>query len=150
MSRGSTAPVISRRRSARVDFPWSMWAMMLRQRIRLSSVKGSILAAGGAIGSGTGPAASLLSGFQIEQQKRAHVANIKSQKKRNRQNERRRERNKAVRSELKTRVKVATTAVETGAEDAEALVQAAQKRLGKAGVDRASSTRTRPPGAPRA
>ena len=38
------------------------------------------------------------------------MANIKSQKKRNRQNERRRERNKAVRTELKTRVKVAGTA----------------------------------------
>ena len=41
------------------------------------------------------------------------MANIKSQKKRNRQNERRRDRNKAVRSELKTRVKVATTALAT-------------------------------------
>jgi small subunit ribosomal protein S20 len=60
------------------------------------------------------------------------MANIKSQKKRNRQNERRRDRNKAVRTELKTRVKVATSAVETQADDAEELVQAAQKRLGKA------------------
>jgi small subunit ribosomal protein S20 len=60
------------------------------------------------------------------------MANIKSQKKRNRQNERRRERNKAVRTELKTRVKVATAAVETEAEDAQELVQSAQKRLGKA------------------
>ena len=60
------------------------------------------------------------------------MANIKSQKKRNLQNERRRDRNKAVRSELKTRVKLATAAVESGAEDTEALVQAAQKRLGKA------------------
>jgi small subunit ribosomal protein S20 len=60
------------------------------------------------------------------------MANIKSQKKRNRQNERRHVRNKAVRTELKTRVKVATTAVETDADGAEALVQAAQKRLGKA------------------
>jgi small subunit ribosomal protein S20 len=62
------------------------------------------------------------------------MANIQSQKKRNRQNEKRRVRNKAVRSELKTRVKVATAAVESGAEDSEALVQAAQKRLGKAGA----------------
>ena len=60
------------------------------------------------------------------------MANIKSQKKRNRQNERRRERNKAVRTELKTRVKVASTALENGADDAEALAQTAQKRLGKA------------------
>jgi small subunit ribosomal protein S20 len=60
------------------------------------------------------------------------MANIKSQKKRNKQNERRRDRNKAVRSELKTRVKLASTALATEAEDAEQLVQAAQKRLGKA------------------
>jgi small subunit ribosomal protein S20 len=60
------------------------------------------------------------------------VANIKSQKKRNRQNERRRERNKAVRTELKTRVKVASTALATEADDAQELVQVAQKRLGKA------------------
>ena len=60
------------------------------------------------------------------------MANIKSQKKRNRQNERRRDRNKAVRTELKTRVKVASTALAAEAEDAEQLVQAAQKRLGKA------------------
>jgi small subunit ribosomal protein S20 len=62
------------------------------------------------------------------------VANLKSQKKRNLQNERRRERNKGVRSELKTRVKLATAAVEAGADDADELVQAAQKRLGKAGA----------------
>jgi small subunit ribosomal protein S20 len=60
------------------------------------------------------------------------VANIKSQKKRNRQNERRRERNKAVRTELKTRVKVANTAVDTSADEAVALVEQAQKRLNKA------------------
>jgi small subunit ribosomal protein S20 len=60
------------------------------------------------------------------------VANIKSQKKRNRQNERRRERNKAVRTELKTRVKVANTATENSADDATELVQSAQKRLNKA------------------
>ena len=60
------------------------------------------------------------------------MANIKSQKKRNRQNERRRDRNKAVRSELKTRVKLASTALETGADDSQELAQAAQKRLGKA------------------
>src|SRR5438105_4742228 len=33
MSRGSTAPVSSRTRSARVLFPWSMWAMIARFRI---------------------------------------------------------------------------------------------------------------------
>jgi len=60
------------------------------------------------------------------------VANIKSQKKRNRQNERRHERNKGVRTELKTRIKVANTAVENGAEESGELVQAAQKRINKA------------------
>ena len=60
------------------------------------------------------------------------MANIKSQKKRNRQNERRRERNKAVRTELKTRVKVANTSVANGADDATELVQTAQKRINKA------------------
>lgn len=61
------------------------------------------------------------------------MANIKSQKKRNRQNEKRRIRNKGVRSELKTRVKVATTAVAAGDENADELVKAAQKRIDKAG-----------------
>ncbi|MEI8001147.1 MAG: 30S ribosomal protein S20 [Actinomycetes bacterium] len=62
------------------------------------------------------------------------MANIKSQKKRNLQNERRHERNKAVRSELKTRIKKANTAVEAGAEDATEAVRLAQKRLAKAGA----------------
>ena len=61
------------------------------------------------------------------------MANIKSQKKRNRQNETRRTRNKTVRTELKTRVKTASTAVESGAENADELVRAAQKRLANAG-----------------
>ncbi len=42
------------------------------------------------------------------------MANIKSQMKRNRQNERRRLRNKAVRSEVKTRIKHAVVAAESG------------------------------------
>jgi small subunit ribosomal protein S20 len=58
------------------------------------------------------------------------VANIKSQKKRNLTNAKRAERNKAVKSELKTRVKSATHSVgtETNAED----VRLAIKRLDKA------------------
>ena len=60
------------------------------------------------------------------------MANIKSQIKRNRSNERRRLRNQGVRSELKTRTKTATTALETGSEDAPEAVRLAQKRLGKA------------------
>ena len=60
------------------------------------------------------------------------MANIKSQIKRNRSNERRRLRNQAVRSELKTRVKNATTAIDSGGDDAPEAVRLAQKRLGKA------------------
>jgi small subunit ribosomal protein S20 len=61
------------------------------------------------------------------------MANIKSQIKRNRQNARRHERNKAVKSELKTRIKRAGDAGATGAEDATAKLRAAQKRLAMAG-----------------
>jgi small subunit ribosomal protein S20 len=61
------------------------------------------------------------------------MANIASQKKRNRQNEARRVRNKGVRSELRTRVKTARTAITEGAETAPEALKAAQKRLDKAG-----------------
>lgn len=60
------------------------------------------------------------------------MANIRSQIKRNRQNEARRVRNKAVRSELNTRTKSAVTAAETGAEDAEERLREALKRIDKA------------------
>lgn len=60
------------------------------------------------------------------------MANIRSQIKRNRQNEARRVRNKAVRSELHTRTKSAVTAAETGAEDAEERLRQALKRIDKA------------------
>ena len=60
------------------------------------------------------------------------MANIASQKKRNRQNERRRVRNKAARSEIKTRVKTATAAAETGAENNVEALRIAVKRLDKA------------------
>src|SRR5207249_1804929 len=88
MSRGSTAPHSSRMRSVRVVLPWSMWLSVLTQRIRVVE---------GTTGQGT---VGLL------------MANIKSQIKRNRQNERRRLRNKAARSEIKTRVKRAAFAPE--------------------------------------
>jgi small subunit ribosomal protein S20 len=55
------------------------------------------------------------------------VANIKSQKKRNITNAKRAERNKAVRSELKTRVKRATTTV--GTDDNVEAVRVAVKRI---------------------
>jgi small subunit ribosomal protein S20 len=57
------------------------------------------------------------------------MANIKSQIKRNQQNERRRLRNKSVRSEMRTRTKRALSAVETGDEAAPELVQAAVRRI---------------------
>ncbi|MEZ5141381.1 MAG: 30S ribosomal protein S20 [Acidimicrobiales bacterium] len=60
------------------------------------------------------------------------MANIKSQIKRNRQNERRRQHNKAIRSELKTRQKAAIKAAENGADDVEELTRLAIKRLDKA------------------
>jgi small subunit ribosomal protein S20 len=61
------------------------------------------------------------------------MANIPSQKKRNRQNEKRRVRNKGVRSELKTRVKAAAQAVTDGDAGASELVRGAQKRIDMAG-----------------
>ena len=60
------------------------------------------------------------------------MANIKSQIKRNRQNEKRHVRNKAVRSELKTRVKRAITAAQQGDENAAEITTTAIKRLDKA------------------
>ena len=57
------------------------------------------------------------------------MANIKSQIKRNRQNERRRVRNKAVRSEIKTRVKNAVGAAEHGSDNSAEALQAAVKRI---------------------
>ena len=60
------------------------------------------------------------------------MANIKSQIKRNRQNERLRLRNKAARSEVKTRVKRAVQAAESGAEDQAAALRDAVKRIDKA------------------
>ena len=64
------------------------------------------------------------------------MANIKSQIKRNRQNEKRHARNKAVRSELKTRVKRAITVAQQGEENATEAAKAAVKRLDKAAAKR--------------
>jgi small subunit ribosomal protein S20 len=61
------------------------------------------------------------------------MANIKSQIKRNKQNEKRRQRNKAVRSALKTSSKKATTAIATGdLEGAETLAREASRGYDKA------------------
>ncbi|MGH9306171.1 MAG: 30S ribosomal protein S20 [Acidimicrobiales bacterium] len=62
------------------------------------------------------------------------MANIASQKKRNRQNERLRLRNKAVRSEVKTRVKTAVADAEAGADTRAEALRIAVKRLDKAGA----------------
>jgi small subunit ribosomal protein S20 len=60
------------------------------------------------------------------------LANIKSQIKRNLQNERRRLRNKAARSEIKTRVKNAVASAESGGEDSVESLRLAVKKLDKA------------------
>jgi small subunit ribosomal protein S20 len=61
------------------------------------------------------------------------VANIKSQIKRNRQNEKARMRNKAVKSSLKTAVRKFNTAVASdGAESAAEQLRAASRQLDKA------------------
>ena len=61
------------------------------------------------------------------------MANIKSQIKRNRQNEKARMRNKAVKSSLKTSVRKFNTAATTGeGESAVALLRAASRQLDKA------------------
>lgn len=58
------------------------------------------------------------------------MANIESQKKRNRQNEKARQRNRAMRSELKTRTRNALEAAEAGdADAAKAALHDAQKRI---------------------
>jgi small subunit ribosomal protein S20 len=60
------------------------------------------------------------------------VANIKSQMKRNRQNEKRRLRNKSVRAEMRTRSKSAVVAAENGDDGAAELLRMAVQRIDKA------------------
>ena len=60
------------------------------------------------------------------------MANIKSQIKRNRQNEKRRLRNKSVRAEMRTRTKNAISAAENGVEDSAEVLRLAVKRIDKA------------------
>ncbi|MGP8059908.1 MAG: 30S ribosomal protein S20 [Acidimicrobiales bacterium] len=60
------------------------------------------------------------------------MANIRSQIKRNRQNERRRVRNKGVRSELRTRTKHAVASAESGADDNADALRLAVRRIDKA------------------
>lgn len=63
------------------------------------------------------------------------MANIKSQIKRNRQNEKRRQRNRAVRSEIITRTRTAEAAAEHG--DAEETAEAARMAIKR--IDKAAS-----------
>jgi small subunit ribosomal protein S20 len=56
------------------------------------------------------------------------MANIKSQKKRNRQNETRRMRNKSIKSDLKTSIRRVERAAEAG-EPVEELLKVAQKKI---------------------
>jgi small subunit ribosomal protein S20 len=71
------------------------------------------------------------------------MANIRSQIKRNRQNEVRHARNQATRSELKTRVKTALAAAESGdAAAAEAALRLAQQRIDTAAAKGAMHPRT--------
>jgi small subunit ribosomal protein S20 len=133
MDRASTTPVCWSIRSARVDFPWSMWAMMQKFRMTEGSV---------APGCGTGTESSRTGGqgggradlghgqaygysersLHPDRSLRASarsdesvpVANIKSQIKRNRTNERARLRNKAVKSSLKTATRRFREAVDAG------------------------------------
>lgn len=60
------------------------------------------------------------------------MANIKSQIKRNRQNEKRRVRNLGVRSEMRTRAKVATAAGEAGEDNAEESLRDALRSIDRA------------------
>ncbi len=60
------------------------------------------------------------------------MANIKSQIKRNKQNERARIRNKAVRSEVKSRMKVSVAVAQSGADTTADALRLACKRLDKA------------------
>ena len=60
------------------------------------------------------------------------MANIKSQIKRNRQNEKRHQRNKAAKSEIKTRLKTAIHSAANGADSAAEDLRTAVKRLDKA------------------
>jgi small subunit ribosomal protein S20 len=77
-----------------------------------------------------GPHTNLFLSFTS--QKVVPVANIASQIKRNRQNEKRRLRNKAVRSEMRSRTKAATTATESGADESAESLRMAMKRIDKA------------------
>jgi len=84
--------------------------------------------------SGTGPTAAHPISYTFQTTTEAcHVANIKSQIKRNRQNEVARERNKAVKTGLKTAIRRFREAADAGDKDkAHEAAQAASRKLDKA------------------
>src|SRR3954469_9343635 len=55
--RGSTAPVTSRMRSASVDFPWSMWAMIEKLRMLPAGARTPSMLGGGGVTPPSPPAA---------------------------------------------------------------------------------------------
>ena len=122
-------------RSDRVDLPWSTWLMIEKLRMTSGATTASIVPPRprcavefDQLVLSVIPEAVFLLSVRVE----GRMANIKSQIKRNRQNERRRVSNKSVRSELKTRTKRALLAAETGAEDSAERLREAVKRIDKA------------------
>jgi small subunit ribosomal protein S20 len=110
-----------------VDFPWSMCATMQKLRIRDWSTA--------QLGYALARRPSVRPSSRSALVDSAAVANIKSQIKRNRQNQGRELRNKSVRSALKTEAKKVRAAAASG--DAEA-VQAEYRRASR-GLDKAVS-----------
>ena len=67
--RSSTTPVSCSIRSASVDLPWSMWAMM--QKLRMTA--GSVRPGGGAVGVVGTAVSSLLSGVVVGEPQSSHA-----------------------------------------------------------------------------
>ena len=114
-------------RSASVDFPWSIWATM--QKFRMWEISVDTLR----------PWYGLPSGAPLRSPRRkplvdspARMANIKSQKKRNIQNEKRHQRNIATKSALKTSTKKVQAAAAAGDAEATTLQREASRELDKA------------------
>ena len=129
--------MISKIRSESVDLPWSTCEMMEKFLIREKSrgTVGELTVQQGYPAPGRPSAAADDSANLVQpagptaplSNEVVFVANIKSQIKRNKQNEVARERNKAVKSELRTRVKSAVSAV--GTENEAQALQVAVKRI---------------------
>ena len=141
--------MISRMRSERVDLPWSTWLMMEKLRMRSIATGWVGVAEGATVRRSyrSAPVVRPATCYSVSphrwvpalppdplffEHEDRHVANIKSQIKRNRQNERRRLRNKSVRAEMRTRVKSAVAAAEAGSDDSAELLRLAVKRIDKA------------------